>query len=245
MTESQAKRMNKEYYYPTQVYFTDLADGESINQKILPALYAWRQGDPNGVVRTNTPQLGAWHSATDMHTRKEYLPLVVEIFEFLHGVYDDLRYDPAFEAVCDSMWVNINPKYAHNRHHTHPHALWSGVYYVQTPENCGLLYFNDPRPQAQVLTPYYDPARRKMETWNEVHYQPQAGRLIIFPAWLDHAVQPNLTAAEGRSADRISVSFNFYQRRRGARSSNPHRKEVVRADLDKSASPNGTDVNRK
>jgi len=225
------KRMNKEYYYPTQVYFTDLASAEKINAEVKPSIYAWRERDPVGVVRTNSPQTGAWHSPTDMHMSKDYIPFIAEIFEFMHGVYDDLGYDPEFEPACDSMWANINPKYSHNRHHTHPHALWSGVYYVQTPSNCGLIYFTDPRPQAQVLTPYYDPNRRRMESWNEVHYQPQAGRLIVFPAWLDHAVQPNLTAEEGRAADRISVSFNFYQRRRGVRSNNPHRREVVREDL--------------
>ncbi len=230
-----SKRMNKEYYYPTQVYFTDLHDGEKLNGLVLPDIYSWRRDDPEGLLRTNTPQLGAWHSPTDMHIRLRYRPLVAEIFEFMHGVYDDLGYDPAYEPVCDSMWVNINPRYSHNRFHSHPHALWSGVYYVQTPENCGLLYFNDPRPQAQVLTPYYDPTRRRMETWNEVLYQPKAGRLIVFPAWLGHAVQPNLSEEAGSAGDRISVSFNFYQRRRDATVPNPNRKEIVRRDLDDGA----------
>ena len=114
--------MHKEYYYPTQVYFTDLPGNESLNAALKPAIYAWREQDPIGVVRTNTPQLGAWHSPTDMHVRKEYNVLTAEIFEFMHGVYDDLKYDPAFEPVCDSMWVNINPRYSYNRHHTHPPA---------------------------------------------------------------------------------------------------------------------------
>lgn len=222
--------MSKEYYYPTQIYFTDLPRAEELNAQLRPLIYSWREHDPTGIVRTNTPQIGAWHSTTDMHAKREYDALTAEIFEFMHGVYDDLNYDRSFEPVCDSMWVNINPKYAYNRHHTHPHALWSGVYYVQTPANCGLLCFTDPRPQAQVLTPYYDQNNRKMETWNEIYYQPQAGRIIVFPAWLDHAVQPNLAGEEGAAADRISVSFNFYQRRIGV-PANPYRTEVVRNDL--------------
>ena len=176
MPAGEAKRFNKEYYYPTQIYFTDLPSGESLNAALLPHIYAWRSENPDGVHRTNAPGLGGWHSPTDMHTRTEYRDLVAELFEFMHGVYDDLGYDQDFEPVCDSMWVNINPRYAGNRFHSHPHALWSGVYYVQTPENCGLICFNDPRPQAQVLTPYYDPDRRRMETWNEVLYQPKGGR---------------------------------------------------------------------
>ena len=226
------KRMHKEYYYPTQVYFTDLESADDLNAGLLANIRAWREQDPQGLVRTNTPQLGGWHSQIDMHTREAFNPLSREIFEMAHGIFEDQGYDADFEPVCDSMWANINPRYTYNRHHTHPHALWSGVYYVQTPDNCGLLYFSDPRPQTQILTPYYDPQCRPMETWNEVYYQPQAGRLIFFPAWLLHAVQPNLTEKEGDAGERISVSFNFYQRRRGKEYRNPHRKEVVRSDLE-------------
>lgn len=81
--------------------------------ELPPPIYKWRQQDSIGLVRTNTPQIGAWHSRTDMHTRKEFNSLTAEIFEFMHGVYDDLGYDPEFEPVCDSMWANINPKYSH------------------------------------------------------------------------------------------------------------------------------------
>ena len=43
--------------------------------------------------------------------------------------------------------------------------------------------------------------------WKEVHVDPLEGRIIIFPAWLWHGVEPN------ESNDiRISVSFNFLQK---------------------------------
>jgi len=65
------KKINKEYYYPTQVYFTDLATAEKINAAVKYSIYAWRERDPVGVVRTNSPQTGAWHSPTDMHVSKD------------------------------------------------------------------------------------------------------------------------------------------------------------------------------
>lgn len=227
--EQAGKRMGRDLFFPTPIYYTDLEHAQAINARITPTIYAWRDADPDGEFRTNEPQVGGWHSATDMHMRREYDALTREIFELMHGVFTDLGYDPAYEPACDSMWVNINPRHASNRQHTHPHALWSGVYYVQTPPDCGLLYFTDPRSQAQVLTPYYDAQRRSALTWSEVHYQPQAGRLMVFPAWLAHAVQPNLTSHIGAAADRISVSFNFRQRRRDAETTGT--REVVRGDL--------------
>ena len=61
-------------------------------------------------------------------------------------------------------------------------------------------------------------------------YQPLDGRLIVFPAWLVHAVHPNLSEEEGEAGERISVSFNFYQIRRGSQLRNPNRKAVVAGD---------------
>lgn len=225
------KRMSRDLFFPTQIYFTDLADAQTLNRDLKSYIYAWRESDPDGTFRSNAPQVGGWHSATDMHTRREYDRLTFELFELVQGVYDHLGYDADFEPVCDSMWANISARYAYNREHSHPHALWSGVYYVQVPENSGLLYFTDPRLQARVLTPYYDPRRRQAETQHEVYYQPQDGRLIVFPAWLMHGVQPNLCDQPGREGDRISVSFNFHQRRRTQNALGASRNEVVRGDL--------------
>lgn len=225
------KTMHRDLFFPTPVYYTDLPGAEALNARLAALIRDWRARDPHGEFRTNEPAAGGWHSPTDMHTRREFDPLTREIFEFLHGIYHSLGYDPGYEPVCDSMWANVNPRHAGNRHHTHPHSLWSGVYYVRTPPDCGLLYFSDPRPQALAMPPYYDPARRSPLTWHEVHFQPQAGRLIAFPAWLGHAVQPNRTRESGEAGERISVSFNFHQQRREGVHASAVR--VVRADLER------------
>ena len=265
-----ARRMARDYFFPTPVYYTDLAQAEALNARLVEDVRAWRERDPGGTFRSNVPQLGGWHSATDMHLRAEFTELAHEIFELIHGVFSDQGYDDAYEPVCDSMWANVNPPGAFNRHHTHPHALWSGVYYVRTPDDCGLLCLTDPRPQAHVLTPYFDPRRRSAHTWGEVYYQPRAGRLIAFPGWLVHSTQPNMARAGGedtdedegaggtdtgvqagkvgdeeradgegaaaaikggRALERISISFNFRQRRKDADPETAPANEVVRADL--------------
>ncbi|MFT5174757.1 MAG: hypothetical protein ACI8W7_002946 [Gammaproteobacteria bacterium] len=223
-----AKTMSRDLFFPTPIFYTDLHDGVAINAHIASLIYQWRVDDPHGELRTNEPQSGGWHSRTQMHTRREYDPLTAQIFEFIHGVFIDMGYDPDFEPACDSMWANINPRHASNRQHTHPRALWSGVYYVQTPADCGLLYFSDPRAQAQVMPPYYDLQRRPADTWHEVHYQPIAGRLVVFPAWLPHAVQPNMSTLLGTQGDRISVSFNFHQQRK--RNSSQHHATCAATD---------------
>ena len=251
--------MARDWFFPTPVYHTDLAQAKDLNARLVADIRAWRERDPGGTFRSNVPQLGGWHSATDMHLRAEFTELTREIFELIHGVFADQGYDEAYEPVCDSMWANVNPRGAFNRHHTHPHALWSGVYYVRTPDDCGLLCLTDPRPQAHVITPYFDSGRRSAHSWAEAYYQPVAGRLIAFPGWLVHSTHPNMAGAgsepvgdrdgtarnngmarddraegreEGGLADeRISVSFNFRQRHKDIDPAIAPANEVVRADL--------------
>ncbi len=95
-----------------------------------------------------------------------------------------------------TIWFNDNWENAYNKTHVHPDSDWSGVYYIEVPEgDCGQLTFYDPRPAAQMAGEEFQ---------QTVKVQPEEGKIVIFPSWLPHGVEPNLT--EGR---RISVSFNL------------------------------------
>jgi uncharacterized protein (TIGR02466 family) len=71
-----------------------------------------------------------------------------------------------------------------------------------------ILKVEDPRSVASMTRPRRQvPGEQPPRLWREVHFEPVAGRLIMFPAWLNHCVDPN------QSNDiRISVSFNFMQK---------------------------------
>jgi uncharacterized protein (TIGR02466 family) len=104
------------------------------------------------------------------------------------------------------MWANINYPGGYNRPHVHPNALFSGVYYVKANKNSGVLVANDPRPGMQTMMPSRKPGKPPKHLWREIHLEPIPGRIIMFPAWLWHCVEPN------QSNDiRISISFNFIQ----------------------------------
>lgn len=212
---SETPSLTRESFFPTLVYYRDLPGAAGLNAAIKPHIYDWREQDAEGIVRSNVKRVGSWHSTLDMALKPEYRPLVDQIVAYAGVIFDDLGYDPAFEPFIDNMWANLNPRYGYNRGHTHPNVLWSGVYYVQSNEASGRIIFIDPRAQAHVLEPRYAPSeKRKAEAWSEVYYQPVEGRIILFPAWLQHEVEPNLSDAEGPAGDRISVSFNIGQRPR-------------------------------
>jgi hypothetical protein len=53
---------------------------------------------------------------------------------------------------------------------------------------------------------------RKPQNQTETSFSTVEGRIILFPAWLSHDVEANMTDAEGPAGDRVSVSFNITQR---------------------------------
>ena len=193
--------MITEYHFPTPIYIKDLPNVDQLNSYLEQKIIQWSQQD-KGVSKTNA---GGWHSATDMNQKEEYNVLTKELFNMQDEIFkkEFLTQKP----VLGNMWANINGPGNFNRHHLHPNALFSGVYWIKTPINSGNLMLYDPRPGVHTTMPNRKEGKLPPQLWREVHYEPKAGRCIMFPAWLWHEVQPN------RSNDtRISVSFNFLQR---------------------------------
>jgi uncharacterized protein (TIGR02466 family) len=206
----------RESYFPTLIYYWDVPIGKVLNASIRPAIYAWRESEPEGIVRSNAKEAGSWHSTVDMAGRAEFAQLAEIIVASAARIYSELGYDPAFEPNLANMWANINPRHGYNRGHIHPNTLWSGVYYVQAPQGCGRIIFREPRPQAQMVMPAYREGTRKPEAWSEVYFEAIEGRIILFPAWLQHEVEPNMSPLEPPDGDRISIAFNLHQKRRDA-----------------------------
>jgi len=209
---AQSGTLKRELYFPTLIYHVDLPGSDELNSSVKARIYTLRTEDRDGIVRSNMQQVGSWHSRLDLHQQEDFGPIANAILQNVQRVFGDLGYDQRYEAVFDNFWANINPKYGYNRNHIHPNVLWSGVYYVQAPADSGRIFFSDPRAQALVLTPRYTPdVPRKPEVWPEVYFEPVEGRLILFPAWLTHEVEPNMSNSNGAEGDRISISFNVRQ----------------------------------
>ncbi|MEM8744750.1 MAG: TIGR02466 family protein [Pseudomonadota bacterium] len=108
-------------------------------------------------------------------------------------------------------WPNVNRFGDYHNLHNHPHSWLSGTYYVQVPTgepktgkgrsdlNPGAISFFDPRAQANMLAVKGD---GQVEAEHRV--MPEAGMILIWPAFVHHLVHPNLF-----EENRISVSFNI------------------------------------
>ncbi len=204
----------REDWFSTAVWYVDHPTTERTNAKLIKDIDRWYDRDQKGIVRSNS--LG-WHSAVDMHHRSEYNHFTKWLFKKVNEIFTKMTYHQDTEAFCDNMWANINKRYSHNRNHVHPGALWSGVYYIQTPKESGRIWFTDPRGEAHTMVPRFNKEAKDRTLWREVYYEPMPGRLILFPGWLSHEVEPNLNKEydeEDRRGWRYSLSFNFIQNRK-------------------------------
>ena len=100
-----------------------------------------------------------------------------------------------------SMWTIINPKNASNSRHIHSNNFISAAYYVQAPSNSGNIIFYDPRSANVIRTPTI--ARANKLNSNIFSIEPKEGLLTLFPSYLHHSVDTNLS-----NDDRIVISFN-------------------------------------
>ena len=100
-------------------------------------------------------------------------------------------------------WANVNRSGDYNMLHAHPGSDWSVVYYVATASvsddnpMSGRIELRDPRPAAVFAnTP-------GTKSGQPMLIKPQAGMMLVFPAWIEHQVHP--FTGEGH---RISIAIN-------------------------------------
>jgi uncharacterized protein (TIGR02466 family) len=192
--------MFRELHFPTPIYIADIKH-PTLNQELERDIVAWSKQD-KGIVRTNVQ---GWHSTTNMAELPQFKKLVDMLYACQKTIYEQEHYEST--PVLGNMWANINPPGGMNRAHQHPNSLWSGVYYIKAPKNSGHLKIDDPRSSAAMCRPNLKKGEKPSRLFRETHYEPIAGRCIMFPSWLIHCVDPN------QSNDiRISVSFNFLQK---------------------------------
>ncbi len=100
------------------------------------------------------------------------------------------------------LWFNLNEYKDYNMPHCHPGSKVSGCFYVSAPKDCGNIVFTNPSPIDHFLSmdKNHEYNHHNSKTW----FLPAlAGCLYIFPSWVFHHVEPNLS-----KKPRISFAFN-------------------------------------
>lgn len=194
------------FWFKTPIWRSVLEGHEQLNENLMLVINELRRRDPEGVSKSN---LGGWQSMPHLEREAAFRPFV-ELLERILDTAVRRPYKLADDALVEieSMWANVNSRSASNAPHVHADSHWSATYYVKTPQGCGDIWFYDPRPGASMLE--YPTSEQGEITASEMQFPVSAGSLLIFPSYLLHSVEPNMSGEE-----RVSIAFNAKAKRRG------------------------------
>jgi uncharacterized protein (TIGR02466 family) len=192
--------ISKNDWFPTPVWHLTIDNYEQLNQILLQEINLEQEHDRKGEKWSNI--LG-WHSVNNLHERSSFYDFTQIIHKNVLEVATFLRWDlHKFAINITTCWAIVNGKLASNSVHNHPNSILSGVYYLKAPESCGSIFFSDPRPASQMLIPPV--TEFNLWTFPKVSYKPREGTMLLFPSWLLHGVEMNMSEEV-----RISLSFNI------------------------------------
>tara|TARA_B000000532_G_scaffold204797_1_gene172247 strand:+ start:29 stop:625 length:597 start_codon:yes stop_codon:yes gene_type:complete len=184
--------------FPTIIHKFDVNGFSEIQDKLIHYAYQFKDKDPDGVIYSNS---GGWQSP-DFSVNNEDDVLHNFIINCLAGFP---VIDESFNMKVDA-WVNINKPGDYNIKHNHPGVDLAGVLWIKCPENCGVIEFSSPtvfQSHTQIIS-YTEDFKNQNNLFHSYYFNPTEGRILVFPAHLDHYVKENKS-----NEDRISVSFNI------------------------------------
>ncbi len=183
--------------FPTFVWKAELRSEiyKPINESIL-----WTLGELGAPLADLMPG-ESWQSDHGLHELELFRELVDCINEAAESVLKYLKIGRE-SFMITGCWANVSAPGAGHRVHNHPNNYLSGVYYVRTQQGANTINFLDPRPQTAIIRP---PIRElTAENTEQVVVSVKDGMLLMFPAWLQHSVDPNRS-----DRARISIGFNI------------------------------------
>ncbi len=187
--------------WPTILLKRVLPDADSANAELERLIEDLDERHRNLTTDYRSDNLFTMENAAAAWLRECVNITVADYFRHL-GMNYDIRW--SLQA-----WANVNRFGDYHDYHNHPHAYLSGTYYVRVPEDRekletrsdlrpGRITLYDPRACANMTAikgdPYVEP---------EYTIAPQPGLILLWPAFLNHFVHPNLS-----KQPRLSVSFN-------------------------------------
>ena len=141
----------------------------------------------------------------DLLSEPEFENLRKKIDEEVYNFAKSLQIDFSKHGLKRiNSWGNLQKKGNYIKEHRHNNTQFSGVFYLQTPENSGDIIFTTRN--ATWINSYWEPSLTGYDDLNsfEKRFSPQQCGIFLFPAHLDHYVTPSHSEEE-----RYSISFNY------------------------------------
>ena len=185
--------------FPTSVHLIDIENYDVVKEEALSFIYKEQENNLSSIPKSNR---GGWQSHRRYHQGDNIIKKIVDTGLSKHSeFYLDYK-----KIEYSALWFNINKKGDYNISHQHPGCELGGVLWIKTPPNCGITAFESLHSYAAntYLDSVNEEYRYHTRNYHDFMFNPLEGRMLIFPSYICHRVEPNES-----DEDRISVSFNL------------------------------------
>ena len=185
--------------FSTPIWTSHLDEYQNINKRMEEYIKKQMELDSKGKKASN---INGWHSENFNLKDEEVVFFINTISIKIQKAMEDMGWDLKKNKIeIPNIWSIINKRGSSNAMHIHSNSYISAAYYVKAPEKCGDIVFYDPRQSRLIRKPKIS----KLNSLNgeEVNIKPTDGLLVLFPSYLYHSVNENLSNEE-----RIVISFN-------------------------------------
>ena len=172
--------------FPTRLWVFDLSSLSAHFDSWRHYLHEWRKNFPEPGGNSNRK---GWISEKILFDKPEFNELKKATEYAFDTVFRQMLSGKTVAYQLEG-WANIHDQGGYNIFHNHANALLSGCFYLSTPQGSSPFVMKDPRPGV-LLSPFQGPGINCNQL---LHLAPKEGILIIFPHWLEHAVESHESA---------------------------------------------------
>ena len=104
------------------------------------------------------------------------------------------------DFIFTTSWVAKSKKNEISEYHNHNNCMYSGIFYVNTDENCGQLAFENLNNKRFNLIP----TEFNIHNSQKFNFKPKNKMIIFFPSELYHKIEKN-----NSNITRYSIAFNM------------------------------------
>jgi len=184
--------------YSVPIWQSEYPEFEDHKEIFLSAIEDYKKENPS-IKKSN---IAGYHSPETLHGVEEFRPLFEYICQLGMKAAADLNFVEC-DVALTSAWLNINDsRQCMNSEHIHG-DVFSGVFYLQTPEESGKLVLQNPAIN-RMWSGCALASQKNEFTGESIRIEPIEGNIILFPSYLPHSVETN-----NHDEARIAISFNL------------------------------------
>ena len=186
--------------FSVPIFHGKLDNWKKYNRDLLPVCHEVRkETEDMSTLPWNCHVWSTYGYDDQLYKREQFQEIAKAINVYVRAYLDKRQWKKQEKIVMSELWVNYQGKYQFQEYHDHKERVLSGIFYLEVPENApGLIIQNPQKANFDDLFFFQE----EVQDVNEINVE--TGDLIMFPSWLDHGVNANMT-----DKPRINIAFNF------------------------------------